>query len=308
MSLFQQSGMTFALGQARVAEIADSSGDADQLTKAGYAIQAALEYWNNRYNWNYLRNIGLGIAIIAPYTVVSATTTDSTTVTSAALFGDGTTVVRVGDIVSGTGIIAETTVVTVTDTSHITLSRAATATGAATLTFGRSDYALPADFKQMYTARTVVSPRKLFPLNANLYDAISSTQTITGLPEAYSLFPQGGVGKIRLYPPPSTADTLIIKYQRRMTIPTTGSETLDIPQDYEFSLLALAKGLYLADKGGNEVRQAFWTKFGEAGLSSARAVDRANPDEDLAFQPAQSLQTGWNPNSLAQNSLDPWSF
>lgn len=64
--------------------------------------------------------------------IVCTTTNTSTTVTSAALFGS----VTVGMKVAGTGITDISYVTVVTDTSTITISRAATATGTPTLTFG----------------------------------------------------------------------------------------------------------------------------------------------------------------------------
>lgn len=64
--------------------------------------------------------------------IACVTTNTSTTVTSAALFGD----VTVGMRVQGTGIDDISYVTVVTDPSTITISNAATATGTPTLTFG----------------------------------------------------------------------------------------------------------------------------------------------------------------------------
>lgn len=61
----------------------------------------------------------------------SSTTLDSTTVTSAALFGS----VLVGMLVRGTGVQPDTVVTAKASSSSITISRAATVTGTATLTF-----------------------------------------------------------------------------------------------------------------------------------------------------------------------------
>lgn len=70
------------------------------------------------------------------YDIVCTTTNTSTTVTSAALFGDvGSGPVQPNAKVTGTGIPANTYVTAKADSSTITISNAATASGTPTLTF-----------------------------------------------------------------------------------------------------------------------------------------------------------------------------
>lgn len=297
MAMFRQSALTFTVAQTRVAESAGASGSADLLAKAGYAVQTAIEHWANSHNWSYMLTTNTGITVVAPFTISACVTNSTTTVTSLALFGS----VVVGDLVTGSGIEPETTVTVVTSTSNITLSVAATTSvNPNSLTFSRRDYALPAGFKYMYNARLVDNPRILYPIDTRLYDRVRFDQTGASTPTHYSLYPKGTDGKLRLLPTPAAADTLVLKYYRKSDKPSAGSDILDIPIDYEFYIIGLAKAFFLADKGGEEARQKFWWDYAMSGLRQARADDNRAPDGDEGFVPGSVIQYPYNPNSVTQ--------
>src|SRR3990170_2707622 len=170
MPLFQNSSLTFAQAKTKIARAASAEGDSDMLTKAGDALEAAFQKWNNKRHWNVLRDTTTVITV-APFDVVSCTTTSgSTTVTSASLQG-----VLAGDLVSGTGIRPEAYVVSIDTTPSpdtMELSHAASASGTVTLTFSRRDYAVPTNFKYVYNVRIPSHSLTLRPVHSRLYDAL----------------------------------------------------------------------------------------------------------------------------------------
>jgi len=216
---FQQSSITYTQAQTRVAEAVGASST-NELNRALYAIQAAFQHWNNKFNWPFL---------------------------------------------------------------------AATAT--ATVVGGTADYSLPANFKSIYTVRLTTLNRTLAYLPRRQYDRAVWNQSQSGDPTHYSLFLAGlDNGQITLIPTPGSGDTLGLRYFRRMTVPpSAGATAIDIPQDYESYVLALAKALYLIDKGAEESKWGFWKNYAEEGMTFAKGSDTRIPDDDLVFIPGQSI-------------------
>ena len=216
---FQQSTITYSQAQSRVAESVGASST-NELARALYAIQAAFQHWNNKFNWPFLA-----------------------------------------------------------------------ATASASVVAGTADYSLPSNFKSIYGAKLTTINRQLAYLPRRQYDRAVWNQTAGGDPSHYSLFLAGlDEGKITLIPTPGSADTLSLKYFRRMTIPpSAGATAIDIPQDYESYVLALAKALYLIDKGAEESKWGFWKAYAEEGMAFAKGSDTRIPDEDLVLVPGSSI-------------------
>lgn len=59
-----QSSITFSQAKTRVAAAAGASSTSE-LTRAGYAIQAAFQDWNNDEAWNFLRVVATDITVVA---------------------------------------------------------------------------------------------------------------------------------------------------------------------------------------------------------------------------------------------------
>lgn len=316
MALFQASTLSFGNAKARVAESSGSSGDTDMTTRAGYAVQQALQHWNNRHHWSWLLT-RTQVAVVAPFTVANCSgTVDTTTLNSTNIFGSTGANVIAGDLVvgpTGGGIRPDTIVTTTPSASStaVTLSVALSATiSATTATFVRRDYALPSDFKWIYSVRLGSNPRTLIPLPTRLYDRQLADQAGTAVPVMYSLFPVGADGKIRLMRSPSAADTLTIKYYRRITTSYTDSDALDLPQDQEFAVIAMAKAFYLNDKvsaDGGRDRQQFWWSLANEEMTRAIAADATVPDEDTSLVPSgMGINLGWNPNSTVEAFSEPY--
>ena len=82
---------------------------------------------------------------------------------------------------------------------------------------------------------------------------------------------------------------MVLRYYRRMTIPSVGATAIDIPQDYENYILALAKAFFLIDKGADDSKWGFWKQFAEEGMTIAKGSDARVPDDDLVLIPGHSI-------------------
>lgn len=280
--MFQQSSLTYLQAKQKVARAASTEADGDMLTKAGDAIDGAIQLWNNRRHWNFLRT-NASFATVAPFNVGNVTTTSESTAISAPSLSD----VLEGDIVSGTGIRPETTIVSVTagvpDTA--VLSHPASAGGTVTLTFARRDYAVPANFKHIYNMRNLATGRILIPTYSRHYDSMNGMQINADEPVAYDLHRMGDVGKIRFLPTPFARYMLLAKVYRRMSVPSSDGALLDIPIDFEWGILSEAKSIFLFEKGGYENSAAFWAGKAREAFAAAALTDSKHPDKVFAFLP-----------------------
>jgi len=243
MALFQPSTLSWGQAKTRVAGVAGSAGDSDQLIMAGYFLEEAFRAFEAAKDWKYL--------------------------------------------------FASTTI---------------------SITAGTSDYNLPSDFRKIYNVRVSVgNPRVLQYIDKRDYDLLRPDQSAVTTPTGYMLTGlwNNSPGKITLVPNNALTDSMIVNYYRNITIPdaivqgTTASDsaTLDIPIFYQGFLLAWARALYLASKGGEEERQRFWANLAQEGLLKARAADEFVPDDLLAFGPAPNrINSPYDPNNVM-----PWA-
>lgn len=286
MSLFQQSSLTLANAEQFVAEQCNKQGTAEMLARARRSIQAAIRHWN-KDRWNWLLTQASDISVVS----------------------------------------------------------------------GTSAYALPYDYRDMYTVRLSGSPAvPLRYADQRMYDRIVFNQTQQYTPCAYTLFKHGGTGMIELLPNPNAANTLILKYYRRLVVPmtttsvvtvgtTSGSanitapsggfagitlgspitgsgtgipastkiksitssaaavmtanatvtesvtatigganELLDIPEDYEWDIMAWACHHFAIGVGGSPDRVSYFLGLSGEGLARAKKADRLLDDQDLSFQ------------------------
>lgn len=282
--MFHQSSLTFAQAKTKIARAASAEADTDMLTKAGDALESAFQKWNNRRHWNFLLTQSEAIPIIAPLSLVGVTlNAASTTITGAAgLFDD----VAVYDIISHANIPPGSYVASTPAQGGTTMviSSLPLASGTATLTAYRRDFALLSDFNYIYSVKLLNSGQVLTPIDDRLYHIINPTDEPT-TPSFYTLFKRGDVGLISLVPTPTVADNLLVKYYKRMTVPSVDGTALNIPIDFEWGVLAEAKAIFLAEKGGYDAVAAFWAAKAEEALAAAVLADNKHPDEDVGFLP-----------------------
>ena len=307
MPLFQQSSLTFDQAKTKVARAASAEGDTDMLTKAGDAIESAFQTWNNRRHWNFLKASHI-FRLVAPQTIADCQIlVNDTTIDNVVDSAYGNLVV--GDVVSGTGILPGTLVTAVAPTGNtISVSTAPTTSATVTLEFSRRDYAAPTNFKYIYNMMDLTNNHPVFPSNTRYYDRFFSEPVPQGPPIFYDPHPLGADGKFRFLPSPSAEAIVLAKYYRRMTVPSVGATALDIPIDFEWGIIAEAKGLFLADKGGYDSQAAFWAAKANDAIAAAVLADNKHPDETASFTMGYGA-AGVSRDSLAATDTDAgWGY
>lgn len=170
-----------------------------------------------------------------------------------------------------------------------------------TILASTSVYTLPSAFRKEFSAR--IGGQYLVWMPQRYYDRANPGNSGSG-PYYYTMFNSATTGQIELLPPVganvgSPAPQLIVRYWRKITKPVAGGDLLDIPEQYEAGIIALAKALLLMDKGGDDRRMLMWKARSDEILDRAiideeRRGDYATSFVSESFQP----QMGWNPNSL----------
>jgi len=307
MSLFQPSLKAVSACCQEIADTVGASGDGEMTIRAGRSLFAALQHFNNTANWDFLRTEANPISITGPWTIVSATASGGAA-SAACPTGHG---IAVDDFVAGVGLVPGTRVSATAASGFgvfgTFLGFSGTAAGNP-YTFTRDMYDLPSDWKAPYTVRTLGNQTPLSYVGRRLYDRGGMNEQTPSTPFWYDLFMVGSKGKIRLLTPPTASDTLLIRYYRRMTIPTSPdvSDAVDITQDYEPYLIAWAKWHFLLDKGeGRGDQMKTWFAMSQEGLKTMIREQTRIPDEGLMFLPGHSSFGSWSDNSTR---WIPWDY
>lgn len=306
MSLFQPSTKAASVVVAEIADTVGASGDNEMLTRSLRSLNAAIEHFNNRSNWNFALTEQAPVKVFAPFTVTGLTASGGAYWVDAPV-GHG---VKPYDFIKGTYFAMGTRVSSTAVSGFNIFGTVTGLVGTSTVSAeaSRDMYDLPSDFKAIYSVRTLNNNTTLRQANRRFYDRSVTNEQDSSTPYGYDLFMIGGLGKLRLLPPPSQTDVLQVRYYRRMYIPTaTGdSTTLDIPQDYEPYLIAWAKWHFLVDKGDGRLEQGkTWFQLGEQGLTMMVKEQNRKPDEDLMFFPGQY---DYNPQNINSTRLIPWEY
>ena len=283
--MFTSSTIAVSAACQEIADSAGASGDSADTTRAGRSLFAGIKYLNGRFNWSWLLTEHTPVSVVAPFGFTATVSAGQSSATAGAGHG-----LVVDDILTGPNFLVGTRV-SATAAGSFGFNQAATATAAGanavSATAVRDMYALPTDFKQPYTVRLLSTLATLSPAQRRGWDRSITNEFQTGTPNWYDMFPQFQRDKIRLLPPPGGSDTLLIRYYRRMTVPTTTATAtvLDIPQDYDFHLIAWAKWHYLMDKTEGRSEQAqVWLSLAQEGIKLMLADQTRQPDETLSFQ------------------------
>ena len=288
MSLFQPSTKAASAVIAEIADTVGASADTEMLTRSLRSLNAAVEHFNNRSNWNFALTEQAPVTVSAPFSVTAMTASaGSSTVSAYTNHG-----LKPYDFIIGSGFAPGTRVSATAATSFTIIGNPTGFSGTATSvgTAVRDMYDLPSDFKAIYSVRTLGNNTALRQANRRFYDRNIINEQATSTPAGYDLFMIGGAGKIRVVPPPANTDTMQVRYYRRMYVPTATGDTttLDIPQDYEPYLIAWAKWHFLVDKGDGRLEQGkTWFTLGEQGLTMMVKEQNRKPDESLMFIPGQ---------------------
>src|SRR3990172_576068 len=301
MPLFNASTKAASAAVTEIADAVGASADGEMTTRAFRSLNAAIQYLNSRANWDFPLTEASPSGVFAPFSVggVSASA-GQTSANAPASHG-----FLVDDLVSFTGLLAGTRIAT-TAAASVTFNstiRDTIGTGVQVVTASvtRDTYALPSDWKAPYTVRLFGVPVTLRPIRRRFYDRSISNEFNTSTPRGYDVFHVGGKGKLRLLPPPPAADTMQLRYYRRMAVATSSADgtALDIPQDYEQYLIAWAKWHFIMDKGeGRSEQGQTWMAFAQEGIKTMLSDQARLPDEDLMFLPgAWTYDPASGPNS-----------
>lgn len=285
MPPFTPSTMTLAVAKTVVAESAGAQASTEMLTRAGRSLDATAQRWN-RLRLKYLLSEQF-ISLVAPISVTGCSmTSGSVTASSTSSFTSAG--VSADDTVSGGAARPESFLSSTINATAIALSAPATATFSdTTLTFTRSMYALATDFNHVYDVRMVSNNRPLFYVQRRTYDRLIMDQVSTASIWGYELFSYGEKGKVRFVYPVGGVGTVLMRYYRRITMPTanTSATTLDLPQDYEDAFIAASKAHFLADKDDSAPKQRYWDAYAQTALKQILGDQHDIPDEELAFLP-----------------------
>jgi hypothetical protein len=307
MALFQPSTKAVSAVCQEIADTVGASGDGEMTTRAGRSLFAAMEHFNNRANWDFLRTESAPIRVFAPFTV-SGITASAGQSSALAPVGHG---LLPDDFLMCSGFALGTRISATASGSFGFYGQVSGFTSGNTVvsaTINRDMYDLPSDFKASYGARLHNSNVELRYVNRRTYDRSMYNEYTTSTPYWYDLFMVGNRGKIRLLTPPVAEDDLQLRYYRRMTIPTTTAtgDAIDITQDYELYLISWAKWHFLTDKGEGRSDQAkTWFALGNDGLVTMLRDQTRIPDDGLMLVPGH-FQFG----TIGDNTTRwlPWEY
>lgn len=117
------------------------------------------------------------------------------------------------------------------------------ATGTVTIPAGAASGVLPAGVRSINTARVVVSStyhRQMQPFNRTQYLSLPN-KIASGSPTIYYISDTGDTTTMYVWPVPTAITTIAVDYTRTIETVTDGTETLDLPQEWqEAAYLALA--------------------------------------------------------------------
>lgn len=273
-----------------VARALSGSSDTERLAQAQDSIAAAIEEWNLRNDWSFLLQDTSGGFTVAACTLLTGTLTTTTT--------NGFAGVNVGQTATGP-TIGTVTVTAINSVTSLTVTGGVD-NGPESLTFsadipvvsGTDTYNLPYPIRRPYSARMLVSPRRLEYREQAQIDRAFNNLTIGADPSIYNLFNSTAYsasrpnGKIRLFPIPNSADTLRVRFFTNILLPSTGSDPMVIPDRYLYALLELAKYYFLKDLDSENPRTGELKERGEALLRKAVWDDRKGGiDNDMALVP-----------------------
>lgn len=288
------STMAFSAAYAYVARALGRSGDTDRQNAAKDAIYAAIEEWNIRKDWNFLRmDTSLG------FSVTGCTSDGGTPATITTTSSRGFAGVNVGQTITNSAS-ATSTVASITSSTVIVLS-GALATGSGTMTFagnigivaGTSKYNLPFPIKHVYSVRLLTNPRTLEYRPAMVIDTLYDyDQTGTGVPRFFnfentaSFSPNFENGVITVGPIPSVTDTMLIRYHRLISQPSADADLIDVPDRYVYALLSLARYFMLVNSDTDNPRTGEFKERAEFLFKKARWDDMSkNPMREIRFIP-----------------------
>ena len=158
------------------------------------------------------------------------------------------------------------------------------------------DFDLPTHFKKPYVAYLASGKPLFYVERANWHRSFPGSLTTASTPRFYTLFDGDSTGQGNVFPPPASADTLVVLYYRSTVYTGADESFLDIPARWEGYILAGARSnLTLSKQAGG--KSASWESRYERGIAHAKQDDLRLPDQFLSFVPVSAAPNLYNPNS-----------
>jgi hypothetical protein len=290
MPVFTPSTIPWVTAVGLIADSVGASADAEMQTRAHRSLRAAFQHFNGNYKWDFLRTEAAPVTLVAPFSVtgVSASAGQSS---AAAPASHG---ILVDDLIIASGFVLGTRVSATAASGfgfNVVLTGLAAGVNVITASAQRDLYDLPSDWKSVYSLRLLSGNLALRYAGRRAYDRTISDENTASSPYWYDLFRAGSGSKVRILPPPSAADVLLMRYYRRMSLASASGVTsnLDLPEDYESYPIAWAKWHFLVDKGEGRKEQAtIWLSLAQEGLKTMLKDQTSIADADLGFMPGAS--------------------
>lgn len=261
--------MLYSAAYAYVGRALSRGTDTDRTNDAKDSISTAIEEWNLRRVWNFLRMDTRNGFSVGTCTVASLGATHATNGFIGVNVGQTVTSSNAGDFV--TGGTSRTITAVAADGSSITWAVAADGTGSArTLTFsadipvvtGTDLYNLPTVVRSVYSARLQTNnvTLKYISMRENDRRFPYQTSSTNQVPIYYNNFNDVSFttlkqyGKIRLLPVPGVDDTLRVRYHRLISQPSVDGDLIDMPSHYVYAMLTLARYYFLVSYNAENAR------------------------------------------------------
>lgn len=276
-----------------IARSLGSEGNTTQLSAALDALLSAIQEWNLRRDWSFLRmDTSDGFAVAACANVSGTVTT--TTTNGFAGVNVGATFTVTDGSPAGTytvSAVTSSTVITVTGGGGDFTSQSITFAGDIQTVVGTHTYAMPSPIKRPVAARiTTGNERTLEWMDQRTVDKMFQDQSVTSLPAYYNLFNKTSWGqtvqngKIRLFPTPSESENLRVRYYRPIAEPTADGDYLDVPDRYVYALLELGRWHYLKNHDSETERLMHTAQKAEQLFVKCAADDEGeSEDRDVVF-------------------------
>jgi hypothetical protein len=338
LSLFRQTTTSFTDAKAFVAGQASKQSTPEMLTKAGVAIQQAIQDWN-RYNWQWLVREP-GDADRAPYTIAAGQ----------ALYNLPPDFKDVYDIVLKTGstyralrqdtkrsfdrsvpwplnsFTVAYNLINVGQRGKIQLQHPSDTAGTMTLLYHRVMTQPCAATTAICTAANDGAAEIWLDavtdtaLGRNLVCAVmsASATALSRMKAGNFMTIAGGVGSAAFTVTGHMGQcfqnfdgTVTVTFAERVnyTLPyityqpatlSVGGDyfPLDVPEDHEAAILSKATEIFLSSVGASDQRLSYWSNMAERGIDKAISSQADKSDLDLAFEP--SVFNSFNPNRVPE--------
>lgn len=173
-------------------------------------------------------------------------------------------------------------------------------------------YNLPANCAKVFDVRQFRSPSKLTYIDTKLFDLLRPDQTGVGQPRSYYLFyyndPQSITGQrfaITFDPIPDTSQIIEVRYHKRPTALSAGTDIPEIPEMYHN---VIVDGVtYQAFLWANNANTGGMKKEYEAGIIRMRNDQPQTTDDFHVIQPVDQISYGTNPVPFPTNYGYPFS-